>query len=87
MTVSKRSLSVWITPVWEKVGLPSLWSERCYERVLNPFITVIPVVLSFSVSFLTLFCAPAGVERVPRQAGGLPGPAAPLGPRNGEVEI
>lgn len=43
MTVSKRSLSAWITPVWEKVVLPSLCLERSYKSVLNP-ITVICVV-------------------------------------------
>lgn len=63
--------------------------DRCGQRdVLNPIITVIPVVvLSFSVWFLTLFCPTTGVERVPRQAGGVSRPAAPLGPRDGEVEI
>lgn len=40
---------------------------------------------SDSLSPVLLF--PAGVERVPRQAGGLPGATAPLGPWNGEVEV
>lgn len=84
MTAQKRSLSAWITPVWEKVVLRSLWSERCFKSIIT---VIAVVVLSFSVSFLTLFCPTAGVEGVPGQAGGLPRPAAPLGPRNGEVEI
>lgn len=33
------------------------------------------------------FCSAPGVEGVPRQAGGLPRPAAPLGPWNGQVEV
>lgn len=36
---------------------------------------------------MSVFCRASGMEGVPRQASGLPRPAAPLGPWNGEVEV